>query len=316
MKEHQYKLKTGISRTPEFAKKKLASFAVNPGIKCGHDCWYCSTGATMRMHPAFKACGENPFAFGYSILDPDTPERVARDAVRIKERGLVQLCTTVDAWAPESQKYGLGRRCLEAILSQPGWRVRILTKNAAVVDDFDLLEKYRDRILLGLSVTAPPDKDEIINILEPHASSIQERMLSLVEAAARGLRTYAMFCPLLPGIADAPEQIDQLIKFAVDCKVEEIFVEPINSRGPGLKHCQHALELWGYEKEAQAIERIRSRVGWSDYVRKLTANVQSSIKEYSDIGKLRFLLYPSRLTPEDLKEIRKNDRGVIWLGKN
>ena len=91
MRNHTHQLKTGINRTPEFFMKGLCSHSVNPGIKCGHDCLYCSTGAMMRMHPAFKACGENPFGHGYSICDPSTPDRVARDAKRIKERGLVQL---------------------------------------------------------------------------------------------------------------------------------------------------------------------------------------------------------------------------------
>lgn len=55
-------------------------------------------------------------------------------------------------------------------------------------------------------------------------------MLAMVEAAARGLRTYTMFCPLLPGITDSEEDIHRLIKFAVDCQVEGIFVEPVNPR--------------------------------------------------------------------------------------
>ena len=72
----------------------------------------------------------------------------------MKKRGLVQLCTTVDAWAPEAQDYNLGRRCLEALLAEPGWTVRILTKNAAVSKDFDLIERHRDRVMVGISL--PP----------------------------------------------------------------------------------------------------------------------------------------------------------------
>lgn len=34
------------------------------------------------------------------------------------------------------------------------------------------------------------------------------------------------------------------------------------------------------------------------------------------IGKLRFLLYPSRLLPEHIEVIKKDDAGVIWLGKS
>ena len=82
MRIHHYPLKIGISRTPEFEKKGLASFAVNCGLKCGHDCLYCSTGAMLRCHKAFKELGENPFGFGYAIVDPTTPQRIAKDVKR------------------------------------------------------------------------------------------------------------------------------------------------------------------------------------------------------------------------------------------
>jgi len=314
MRRYQYQLKSGISRTAEFEKKGLALFAANDGVKCGHDCLYCSTGAMLRMHPAFKKFGEDPFGHGYAIVDPNTPERIAKDARRIKKRGLIQLCTTVDAWAPEAQEYEIGRRCLQAILNEPGWTVRILTKNAAVKGEFDLIAKHRDRVLVGLSLTATPDKSEIIKVIEPNASSIRERVLVMTEAASRGFRTYGMFCPLLPEIADSPDQIDRLVKLAVACKVEEIFVEPVNPRSPGLKHCQQALELWGYDKEAEEIEKIRNRQNWSRYVVNLLGNVQQSVRKYSEITKLRFLLYPSRLLPEDVQAMRKDDAGVVWLG--
>ena len=256
-----------------------------------------------------------PVRARYAIVDPDIWKWVARDAQRIRRRGRVMLCTTVDDWAPEAQEHDLGRRCLEAILSQPGWTVRILTKNVAVRNDFDFIQKHRDRVQIGLSLTATPDKADAIGVLEPNASCIKDRMLAMVEAAARGLRTYAMLCPLLPGIADSPEQIDKLVRFAVDCRAEEIFVEPVNSRGPGLRLCQEALDEAGHPAEAEAVGNIRCRRSWSRYVANLVANVQQSIRKHSEIGKLRFLLYPANLLPEHEARVREDDAGVVWLGK-
>jgi DNA repair photolyase len=165
MRLHTAQLTAGITRTKEFEKKGLASFAVNVGTKCGHGCLYCSTGAVLRMHRSFAEAGEDPFGFGYAIFDPTTPERVAEDVRRVRKRGLVQLCTLVDAWAPEAKEHNLGRQCLEAILAAPGWTIRILTKNAAVREDFDLVEKHRDRVLVGLSITSTPDKKDILRII-------------------------------------------------------------------------------------------------------------------------------------------------------
>ena len=310
---HSCEMKTGISRTHEFEKKGLATHAINIGTKCGHGCLYCSTGPMLRMHKSFQLCGENPFEIGYAIFDPMTHERVSRDAKRIQKRGMVQLCTVTDAYAPEAQDANLGRKCLQAMLSEPGWNVRILTKNAAVKEDYGYIRQHRKRVLVGISITGTPDRSDLVEIIEPNASGIKERMSALQLASAMGLRTYAMFCPLFPGIADSPDQIDRLVRFAVYCNAEEIFVEPVNARGSGMRLCQQALDLWGYEAEAKAIGDIRRRDGWSCYVVELIKNVQNSVRRYSKIEKLRFLLYPKRLTAEALAEITKDDEGVIWL---
>jgi DNA repair photolyase len=315
MKVYHTTLKSGITRTKEFEKKKLAQFAVNVGTRCGHQCLYCSTPALLRMHGSFKQAGKNPFDRGYAIIDPSTPVRVARDAARIRRPGTVQLCTTVDAWSPEAKKYDLGVKCLDAVLSQPGWTVRILTKSSAVLEDFDLIEKHKNRVLVGTSITATPDKQDVMSIIEPYASSIQDRMNVLKEAHARGFRTYGMFCPLLPGISDSPIDVDQLVRFASEIRAEEIFVEPVNPRGRGLILMQEALQAKGFRFEAAHVEAVRTKEHWSWYVTRLIETVQSSVRRLHDIRRLRFLLYPSRLEAHDTARIEQDDTGVVRLGK-
>jgi DNA repair photolyase len=314
MRTYRTTLTTGIQRSPEFAKKGLAQFAVNIGSKCGHDCLYCSTGSLLRMHPSFKAAEKSPFSFGYAIVDPDTPERVARDAALMRNRGLIQLCTTVDAWAPEAQEYHLGRRCLEAILAEPDWTVRVLTKNAAVRRDYDLIRKHRDRVMVGVSLTTVPSREAQISVVEQNASKITERLVALQEAHQLGLRTYGMLCPLLPGIANDYETISELVASCLGFGAEEIFVEPVNPRGPGLKLTQEALLAGGFEEEAAAAGRIRSWDNWSQYCTRLISTVQQSMAEQGALEKLRFLLYPDHLTDADLGRIRRNDAGIKWLG--
>ena len=313
MKMYTCKMKTGINPSKEFAKKGLASYAVNVGLKCGHGCTYCSTAAMIRTHGVFKELGVSPFDNTYSIVDPTTPERVAHDARRIRKRGLVQLCTIVDAWSPEAQQFDLGRRCLEAILSEPGWTVRILTKNASVENDFDFISRYKDRVLVGLSLTATPEKSSVISAIEPFASPIPERLRVLGKARSMGLRTYGMLCPLLPGIADGPAQIDELIEAVVEFGAEEIFAEAVNPRGRGLILTQQALKNGGFNAESAAIASIRVRTVWSDYVARLIRSLQNSVRQHSDIRKLKFLLYPKGLEKHDLEEIKRDDGGVVWL---
>ncbi len=313
MNQYIWTGKSGINRSPAFAEKKLADFAVNCGTKCDHGCTYCSTGSMMRMHESFHHLGLNPFKSDYAIIDPETPIRVAHDARHKRQRGLIQLCTITDAWSPAAHSYRLGRQCLAGILAEPGWTVRILTKNASVQEDFDLIQTYSNRILLGLSLTATPNQEALIRCIEPQASPITERLAAMQQAYQLGLRTYAILCPLLPGIADAPDQIDELVRTLVQCGVEEIFAEAVNSRGPGLKLTQQALEDHGFDENAAQIAHIRQQARWSHYVRNLVKNIQTSIRRHYDINQLRFLLYPSRLLAEDRAAIEADDAGVIWL---
>ena len=75
-KVYNCSMRQGITKTPKFAEKGLAPFAINVGTKCNNDCLYCSTGAMLRMHPSFKKHRQDPFGFGYGIIDKDKPAKV------------------------------------------------------------------------------------------------------------------------------------------------------------------------------------------------------------------------------------------------
>jgi DNA repair photolyase len=280
---------------------------VNVGLKCSHDCTYCSTGAMLRCHPAFKAAGESPFGLGYAMIDPAMPDKVAADTGSLRARDTVQLCTTVDAWDPVAQEHDLGRRCLKALLeNNRDVTVRVLTKNAAVANDFDLIQSYRDRVLVGISLTGTVAK-------EPNASTISARMAALKQAHEMGLRTYGMLCPLLPGVSDSYEAILELVGFVKACGAEEVFAEAVNPRGRGLILTATAFREHGHGKEADAADAIRKKACRMEYVVSLVRNVQRAMRKHQMIGSLRYLLYGSDLTEKAEQQIRTDDAGIVWL---
>src|SRR5581483_1864231 len=255
---HHYQMKSdALKPSKAFEEKGLASWSVNVGLKCSHGCTYCSTGTTVRNHEAFSQFGESPFRHGYAIVDITTPERVAREAARKGNRGIVQLCTTVDAWSDEARANNLGRACMEAILKQPGWEVRVLTKNSAVTEDFKWMCQFRDRIRVGLSLTATEAKANVIAAIEPNASPIKDRMASLRQAHELGLRTFGMLCPLLPGIASDETSVRDLVDFVLSCGAEAVFSEPVNARANCLALTESTLQQAGFQVEAAAIKTIR-----------------------------------------------------------
>jgi DNA repair photolyase len=138
-------------------------------------------------------------------------------------------------------------------------------------------------------------------------------MAALKEAHRLGLRTYGMLCPLIPGIANDPNQIDDLVQFVKCCGVEEVFCEAVNARGPGLRLTEEALRERGFAKEAEAVFSIRCRKKWSPYVGNLIADMQRAMRKHLTINMLRFLLYPTGLRKAELSDIQADDGGVVWL---
>ncbi len=313
MREYNYPLKVGITRTSEFERKGLATHVVNVGLKCGHDCCYCSSPSLLRCHPSFKKVGENPFGFGYCIVDPTTPARVERDVRKLKANDMVMFCSTSDAWAPEAQRLGLGEKCLEIVLMGSPAGIRVLTKNASVVGAYDLIGAYRGRVRIGLSVTAPKSCESVACTLEPNASSISERLDALQEAHRRGLRTYGMLCPCLPGIADSMEALDEMFESVLVCSAEDIWVEPVNPRGNGLARCVTALTHAGLVEYAQAVNVVRTRSAWNEYAIRLVQTAQQVAERKGALDRLHVLLYSSSFARESVITIKADQRGVIWL---
>jgi DNA repair photolyase len=308
--------KGGISETPEFEKKGLCNFAVNVGLICGHQCTYCSSGAMLRTHPTFADIQQTSFRKGYAIVDPDTLARISQNPPKLTKEDVVQLCTMDDAWSPEAQKHGLGRKCLEFLLEETPAQVRILTKNSAVTDDFDVIKKYRKRVIVGLSTGIPASREDAAEAVEPNASPVRDRLAALKKASRMGLRTYGMLCPCLPGVADGQEAIEEMFDAVLECNVEDIWLEPVNPRGSGLKLTSAALRDAGLEVDAEAVDTIRKEVNWSVYT---TALIKTAIGVADSLGvldKLHILLYPSDLRDEDkakLKRCKRGKRCIIWL---
>jgi DNA repair photolyase len=133
-------LKTGIARSPEFEKKGLATHGLNVGLLCGHLCKYCSTPSLHRTHPWFPQNDVKAFDQGLVVVDPNTLKRIRKDLHKLNRSDVVQISTTTDVWSPESNDLGLGRECLKALLEESECQVRVLTKNVAVANEFDLIK--------------------------------------------------------------------------------------------------------------------------------------------------------------------------------
>jgi DNA repair photolyase len=303
--------KISITRSNEFKKKKLASHALNVGMLCGHGCLYCSTPTMMRTQKTIfkniKGSSFKAFQAGIAVVDPDTPKRIALKARRLTPSDTVMFCTYTDGWSPEAQKFQLGRKCLQELLTNSRCKVRILTKNAAVQADFDLIRQYADRVELSLSLTAPPSKNSLIRILEPNASPLKDRIKALQVAKGMGIPVYGILCPCLPGVADTSDTFGELLDIMLSLKPTAIWAEPVNPRGPGLKNCAEHLGRHGLFYEADQLHAIRNRHSFNKYVYQFIETTTTEAKRRNCLEKINILIY------DNGQNYKGDDRAVIWL---
>jgi DNA repair photolyase len=247
------------------------------------------------------------FAEGGSVVDPWTAIRVGRQIGSLTENDMVMISTITDCWSPEAQKQNLGRKILEQVLINSKCQVRVLTKNAAVQNDFDIIKQFGDRIRIGLSITSPISKENIIKLIEPNASLMSERIDAMKKAHSIGIKTFGMICPVLPGVGNDPESYKQMLSAVLECDPEAIWTEPLNPRGPGIARCMEILDKNNHSNIAAHFDMIRNSTLHMDYVENLINMSTNIAKEMNCIDKLKILVYSNG------DGYRVDDQAVIWL---
>lgn len=172
------------------SRSQVYDYAVNPYVGCSHSCRYCYAAFMRRFTGHREKWGE------FVDVKINAPDVLAREIAR-KPVGRVWVSGVCDPYQAAERRYGITRMCL-GLLVEKGWPVTVQTKSPLVLRDMEILEKS-DRAEVGFSIATADER--LRRIFEPGAPPLRERIQSLERLRARGIRTYAMIAPLLPGAA-------------------------------------------------------------------------------------------------------------------
>jgi len=309
--------KKGLEPNAAFNEKSLATHVIDVGTACSHLCTYCSSSAQFRRLDTNLVLGIDERNVGVGVVDPRRVERIEKSltAAKLNSESVVLLCAKVDAWAPEARKYDLGPKLLRLLLDKTPATVRVLTKNAAVVNDLEAFKTYGNRVVVGLSTGIPSPLERVRKIVEPHASPIRARFDALRRSRDLGFRTFGMLCPLLPGVADNAGAVAELFDELVRCDVEEVWAEPVNWYGKGREDTTNALRDACMNDLAEAVEATSTDKGWQDYTLRLVRLIQDRAEQLGMIDRLHVLLYQYRLGPTE-QVVRQRPAGLVFLQGN
>ncbi len=189
-------------------------YSINPYRGCQHGCAYC------YARPTHEYLGLNA---GIDFETKIFVKHQAADLFRdwLGRRGYqpepVMLSGVTDCYQPAERDYRLTRSLLEVALEarQP---LGIVTKNALVTRDLDLLSELARRRLVGVAVSVTTLDADLARVMEPRTSLPAARLRALGALAEAGVPTRVMVAPIIPGLNDS--EIPEILRSAAAVGVQ------------------------------------------------------------------------------------------------
>ncbi|MGH2642447.1 MAG: PA0069 family radical SAM protein [Chitinophagaceae bacterium] len=171
-------------------------YSMNPYQGCEHGCIYCYA---RNAHEYW----------GYSAgLDFERKIIVKKNAPQLLRKFLmhpkwecvpISISGNTDCYQPAEKKFRLTRQLLEVCLdfNQP---VGMITKNAGILRDRDILTKMADKKLVSILVSITSFNEDLRRLMEPRTTTAKQRLRVIQELSGAGVRMGVMLGTMIPGL--------------------------------------------------------------------------------------------------------------------
>jgi DNA repair photolyase len=185
-------------------------WSLNPYMGCVHRCTFCYV-------RAFELRADRPAdeRYGTSIrVKVNIAEQLRAQLSRPSWEGWpIAIGAATDPYQPAEGRYRLTRACIEVLrdASQP---FSIITRGPLIVRDAELLADAARRAEVSVTFSVPTIDDEIWRRTEPGTAPPRQRLRALRVLVDAGVRASVGMAPLLPGLSDAPAQLERVVEAA------------------------------------------------------------------------------------------------------
>jgi DNA repair photolyase len=107
----------------------------------------------------------------------------------------------------------------------------ILTKSPLLLRDLDLMLEIAERTSISANLSIPTLDEKAWRATEPHTPSPRARIEAVAKLNAAGIPTGVLIAPLMPGINDAPEQVEEIVKLCEEAGAVSIGGIALHLRG-------------------------------------------------------------------------------------
>ncbi|CAN5893882.1 PA0069 family radical SAM protein [soil metagenome] len=184
------------------------SYSMNPYQGCEHGCVYCYA----RNSHQYWGYGAGLDFERKIIVKENAPSVLAAQLENPNWKVMpMMLAGNTDCYQPIEGKLRITRRLLEVLL-QFRHPVSLITKNALILRDLDLLRALNDLDLVHVNVSLTTLDEKLRQKLEPRTASGAKRLDVIRQIAGAGIPVNAMLAPIIPGLND--QEIPELVRQA------------------------------------------------------------------------------------------------------
>ncbi|MCC9167569.1 PA0069 family radical SAM protein [Pontibacter harenae] len=185
-------------------------YSLNPYQGCEHGCVYCYARNTHQ----YWGYGAGLDFERKIIVKENAPEVLAQQLESKSWQVMpIMLAGNTDCYQPIEAKKKITRRILEVLL-QYRHPVSIITKNALILRDLDLLQELNKLDLVHVNTSITSLDEKLRQKLEPRTASAAKRLEVVRQLSAAEIPVNVMVAPIIPGLNDS--EIPQIIKQAAD----------------------------------------------------------------------------------------------------
>lgn len=191
------------------------AYSANPYQGCEHGCIYCYARNSHEY-------------WGFSAgLDFERKIIVKYDAPKLFKQFLskkgwqaetISLSGNTDCYQPIERKTQLTRSILKIArdFNQP---IGIITKNALVTRDIDILKDMAQNKLCSVYISITTVNEKLRAVMEPRTATATQRLKTIEKLTEAGIPTRVMVAPMVPGLSD--HEIPSILKLAAQAGAEK-----------------------------------------------------------------------------------------------
>jgi DNA repair photolyase len=252
MRFYEVRARSVLNRVPERSRMPFR-WTVNPYRGCSHACVYCFARPT-HTYLGFDAGRDFEREI---VVKVNAPEVLRAELARPSWRGEhVALGTNTDPYQWVEGRYRLMEGIWEALRDAAGGAgnpCSVLTKSPLLLRDLGLMREIAQRTTIGASLSIPTLDERAWRATEPHTPHPRARLEAVAELNRAGIPTGVLIAPLMPGINDAPHQLEPLLQGALDAGAQSIGGVALHLRG----EVRDVFMQWLQTRRPELVERYQ-----------------------------------------------------------